>query len=194
LVSASAPVRVYGLTLCADLVNMQAQRPPILHGVPREGRGPFLAPGFSSRWPQVGPASPPKRKPIITLHLGTYRWESRHTNPGIALAFALNLETLNPSPTSSPTLPPAQNVPRRLIPPHHPQRSCCQRPQFIFSRVNLHRSNPAHPPLDPCGQPFAVCHPAVSTIASTRPCSAQAIAPISFAIWYTIARNTSPAC
>jgi hypothetical protein len=52
---------------------MQALRPPILHGVKREGRGPLFAIRLRQNWPRVGAASPPKREPIVTLQIATYK-------------------------------------------------------------------------------------------------------------------------
>ena len=52
---------------------MQAQRPPILHGVMREGRRPLSATGFGSLRPQEGTASPPKRDLMVTPQFATYK-------------------------------------------------------------------------------------------------------------------------
>src|ERR1700731_5413732 len=59
--------------LFAPPLNMQALRPPILHGVKREGRGPLFAIRLRQNWPRVGAASPPKREPIVTLQIATYK-------------------------------------------------------------------------------------------------------------------------
>src|SRR5216683_2895822 len=60
-------------SLLSPTLNMQAQRPPILHGVMREGRRPLSATGFGLLRPQVGTASPPKRNPMITPQFATYK-------------------------------------------------------------------------------------------------------------------------
>ena len=73
-VSATAPVRANGLTLPPTL-NMQAQRPPILHGVKREGRGPVLATGSDRSglgWER------PLRRNVTT----SSRLTSQHTRMG----------------------------------------------------------------------------------------------------------------
>ena len=56
----------------ADLEHA-GSRPPILHGVIREGRWPFSATGSGSLRPQVVTASPPKRNFIVTPRFATYK-------------------------------------------------------------------------------------------------------------------------
>src|SRR5260370_37225630 len=66
---------------------MQALRPPILHGVRREGRGPLFAIRLRQNWPRVGAASPPKREPIVTPQFATYKGGKPTFHPSHTLSF-----------------------------------------------------------------------------------------------------------
>src|ERR1035441_6530919 len=48
-------------------------RPSILHGNPKRGTAADIRSGSVQHWPRVGSASPPKRDPILTPRLATYK-------------------------------------------------------------------------------------------------------------------------
>jgi hypothetical protein len=68
------PLSASSDSLLAPTLNMQAQRPPILRGVEREGTGAGLRhQALPKGWPRVGAASPPKREPMVTPQTATYK-------------------------------------------------------------------------------------------------------------------------